>query len=159
MKTIQYISIIILLIGCGRSVPKENWSREKVAQEVTSMLYEYHHAIEKDGLTAEFQFLDQSADFFWVPPGYTSKLSYDSVHKILVKNNQAISSIAFKWETLEVFPLSNDIATYTGIVKGRMKDTSGLITKTAIIESGTLIRRTDGWKLLSGQSALLNGGE
>lgn len=144
------------MTSCGSPPPKENLSKDKVRLEATNMLYEYHNAIENGGLTAEFQFLDHSADFFWVPPGYTSKLSYDSVYNILTANDKALSSIVLQWDTLEVFPLSNEIATFTGRVTGRMKDTAGQISRTAIIESGTLIKRTDGWKLLSGQSALLN---
>jgi len=37
-----------------------------------------------------------------------------------------------------------------------MIDTSGIKSSAIIIESGTVIKRSDGWKLLSGQSAILN---
>jgi hypothetical protein len=36
-----------------------------------------------------------------------------------------------------------------------MTDTSGIINNIKMIESGTLILRKDGWKLLSGQSATM----
>jgi len=36
-----------------------------------------------------------------------------------------------------------------------MIDTSGVKSSVQIIESGTVIKRKDGWKLLSGQSATL----
>ncbi|MDW7690645.1 hypothetical protein R9C00_22195 [Flammeovirgaceae bacterium SG7u.111] len=55
---------------------------------------------------------------------------------------------------LEVFPLTNEIANYSGTVRGRMVDKSGVETNVTIIESGTVIKREDGWKLLSGQSAV-----
>ncbi len=55
-----------------------------------------------------------------------------------------------------MFPLSEKIANYSGIVKGSMIDTSGIKASVLIIESGTVIKRLDGWKLLSGQSAVLN---
>ena len=80
------------------------------------MLKEYHAAIEKDGLTAEFQYLDHSADFFWVPPGYTSALTYDSVRTILTQNAKGFSAITFEWDTLQIFPLSEEIANYSGVV-------------------------------------------
>ena len=155
MKNIQYIIFAVALINCRGPEYNEKWSRTIVKQEATQMLYDYHKAIAKDGLSAEFQYLDHSADFFWVPPGYSSKLNYDSVQKILIENDKSISSIQLEWDTLEVFPLSEEIASYTGIVRSKMKDTTGHSSETAIIESGTLIKRTDGWKLLSGQSAVL----
>lgn len=43
-----------------------------------------------------------------------------------------------------------------GIVKGSMLDTSGIKASILIIESGTVIKRSDGWKLIRGQSAILN---
>lgn len=155
MKSIIYTIIVILLLACEGSVSKKDWSSDKVEQDATKMLYEYHAAIAKDGLTAEFRYLDNSENFFWVPPGYSSKLNYDSVQKILVENALAFTSIDLKWDALEVFPISEEIATYSGIVLGQMTDTSGQISETAIIESGTLIKRKDGWKVLSGQSAVL----
>jgi len=100
--------------------------------------------------------LDQSTDFFWVPPGYKSALSYDSVRQILEINAKSFRAIEFNWDTLQVFPLSDKIANYSGIVKGSMIDTSGIKSSVIIIESGTVIKRSDGWKLLSGQSAILN---
>ena len=112
--------------------------------------------IRQDGLTAEFKYLDQSTDFFWVPPGDKSSLSYDSVRKILESNAKSFQAIEFNWDTLQVFPLSDKIANYSGIVKGSMIDTSGIKSSVLIIESGTVIKRSDGWKLLSGQSAILN---
>ena len=130
--------------------------KEKVTQEVEQMLSNYHDDIAESGLTAEFKYLDQSDDFFWVPPGYNSALSYDSVKTILEKNALTIESISFQWDTLRIFPLSHEIANYTGIVVGQMIDTSDVASRVSIIESGTLIRRKSGWKLLSGQSAILD---
>ncbi len=116
------------------------------------MLNDYHAAIKKDGLIAEFNYLDDSLDFFWVPPGYQSALSYDSVRTILEANAKAFKSTDLSWYTLEVFPQSNSLATYTGIVKGTMTDTANQTTNVSIIESGTLIKRENGWKLLCGQA-------
>lgn len=119
------------------------------------MFNNYHNDIKKDGLTAEFKYLDHSSDFFWVPPGYSSALTYDSVNSILMTNAKLYSEILFEWDTLQIFPLTKEIANYSGIVKGTMTDTSGIETSVLIIESGTVIKRPDGWKLLSGQSAIL----
>lgn len=45
---------------------------------------------------------------------------------------------------------------YSGIVGGKMIDTTGTQSTIKIIESGTLIKHNSGWKLLNGQSAVLN---
>ena len=41
-------------------------------------------------------------------------------------------------------------------MNGQTIDTAGIESNVLIIESGTLIKRGDGWKLLSGQSAILD---
>ena len=122
---------------------------------MSEMFNNYHGDIKKEGLTAEFKYLDQSSDFFWVPPGYNSALDYDSVYIILVNNAKMFSEVIFEWNTLQIFPLTEEIANYSGIVEGSMTDTSGIVNAVLIIESGTVVKRSDGWKLLSGQSAVL----
>lgn len=71
-------------------------------------------------------------------------------------SHKALLSVKMEWDTLQVFPLTNEIANYSGIVDGVMIDTSGIEARMSILESGTLIKREDGWKLLSGQSKILD---
>ena len=156
MKHLWIAAAFLFLISCGQVQDKTNdLNKEKVIQEVKEMFDDYHHDIKAGGLTAEFKYLDPSDDFFWVPPGYRVALSYDSVRTILETNAPQFSKIEFYWESLEIFPLSYEIATYTGVVGGTMTDTTGVDSNVRIIESGTVIKRTDGWKLLCGQSAAL----
>ena len=155
MRFILIVIFLGLCASCKEPQPPKEWSRAKVTDQVVQMLLDYHEAIAEDGLMAEFRFLDDSANFFWVPPGYNTPLDIDSVRTILTQNARGFTAINFEWESLEIFPLSEDIATYTGIVSGSMTDTAGLVIHPRIIESGTLIKRDDGWKLLSGQSANL----
>lgn len=152
-----YLAIITLLLlnSCVQTEKLNASEKELIVAEVREMFNNYHSDIRKSGLTAEFKYLDKSSDFFWVPPGYNSALTYDSVHTILVNNAKLFREILFEWDTLKIFPLTNEIANYSGIVKGSMTDTSGIVTSVLIIESGTVVRRSDGWKLLSGQSAVL----
>jgi hypothetical protein len=147
--------MIALLCSCSKASTTEPVSSDSVAVEVERMLHKYHEAMKTGGLLAEFNFLDNSPDFFWVPPGYESTLTYDSVRTILEKNARAIASIQLEWETLRIFPLSNRIANYSGIVRSVSTDTSGAVHSVRMIESGTTIKREDGWKLLNGQSAIL----
>ena len=148
-------SILYSLSACQPSNDSKEFNNEKVIHEIKQMFDDYHEDIKRKGLTAEFKYLDQSNNFFWVPPGYESALNYDSVKNILVSNSSKFKHIEFHWDTLQIFPLSKNIANYSGIVDGKMTDTSNTILMVTIIESGTLIKRQDGWKLLNGQSANL----
>lgn len=143
--------IIFLVLGCQKEQSKE-FAKAQIIAEIETMFHNYHLAIKDNGLPAEFDYLDSSEDFFWVPPGYKSAIKYDSIKAILIENNKSIQSISFEFETLEVFPLSEIIANYSGIVKGKMTDTAQVTSSFKIIESGTLIKRSNGWKLLNGQS-------
>ncbi len=149
--------LILTLFNCKHKAEILNQNnKEIIEREIRQMFDNYHNDIKKDGLKAEFKYLDNSSDFFWVPPGYDSALSFDSVKTILLSNSKFIHSIEFSWDTLQVFPLTNTIANYSGIVNGIMIDTSNTKSTFKIIESGTLIKRKDGWKLLNGQSRNLS---
>ena len=152
-----YLAVIILLSlnACVQTEELNANEKQLIIADVKDMFDNYHGDIRIQGLTAEFKYLDQSPDFFWVPPGYNSALTYDSVRSILVTNAKLFSEVIFAWDTLQIFPLTKEIANYSGIVKVSMTATSGEVTLVLIIESGTVIWRSDGWKLLSGQSAVL----
>lgn len=155
LKNFHHSMMLFILIGCQSAKKEKAFDKSVVHQEIKSMLNSYHDAMRTGGLTAEFDYLDQSKDFFWVSPGYNSTLDYDSVKAILMSSANLVQSINLSWETLQINPLTAEIANYSGIVRGTMTDTSGLKIPMRIIESGSLIKRADGWKLLSGQSANL----
>ena len=156
IRIIYTILFLALLTCCAEPKKLSSNNKENIDNEVRDMFDQYHEAIAKKGLLGEFDYLDDSEDFYWVPPEVTSALNYDSVKTILEANAKGFQKIRFHWDTLIVFPLSKTIANYSGIVKGIMTDTAGVDFPVAIIESGTVIKRDDGWKLLSGQSATLN---
>ncbi len=157
MRKLSYVVLLLFItIACNSSNTSTDFNKDRVTKNVLSMFDSYHYDISKEGLTAEFKYLDASDDFFWVPPGYNSTLSYDSIRHILEKSAKAFQTVIFSWDTIQVFPLTNEIANFTGIVNSHMVDTSGTSLTFKIIESGTLIKRKSGWKLLSGQSAILD---
>lgn len=158
MRNVFYASLVLLAaVSCVQPEQGDKVDAAAVTAEVEAMFEAYHEAVAAKGLTGEFPYLDSTDQFFWVPPGYTSALNIDSVRAILEANAPLFSSVRFHWETLDVYPLANDIASFTGIVHSTMVDTAGLSTEMRIIESGVVIRRKEGWKLLCGQSALLPG--
>ena len=156
MKTIVYFLSVCFLLSCQS--PKEKipaFGKDEVAREVREMLHNYHEDMTNEGLLSEFKYLDNSDEFFWVPPGYLSSINYDSVRIVIEGAVPGLSSVRYSWTTLDIYPLHNDIASFTGIVSGSIVDTAGIQTDVTLIESGTVIRRGDGWKLLNGQSRFL----
>jgi len=156
MKNLVLVSLVLLLLNsCNQIVAINKVEKEKIINDIVKMFDNYHNDIKGGGLTSEFKYLDRSEDFFWVPPGYKSALSYDSIKTILEINARYQKSVEFSWDTLQVFPLSNKIANYSGIVNGVIIDNSGTKSYITIIESGTVIKRMSGWKILNGQSAII----
>ncbi|MCA6075638.1 hypothetical protein [Fulvivirga sedimenti] len=147
------IPAAMLFSFCGS--PRQSFDPALVSGEVMQMLHEYHDAMATGGLMAEFDYLDSSKQFFWIPPGYNSALDYDSVKAILVQNAPAMESMELEWESLMIFPLSEEAANFHGIVHSVSRDTSGNVFDVRMIESGTIVRRPAGWRLLNGQTSLL----
>ena len=87
IKVIRTIVIIIsslyAMSACRQSAELSASEKMAVSEEVRTMLGRYFEDMNKEGLLSEFRYLDNSPDFFWVPPGYTSSISYDSVAVVL----------------------------------------------------------------------------
>lgn len=158
MRSFIYIGSLLTIFSCASPKSSAELDAEKIYKEIQLMFDNYHKDVAAGGLKAEFKYLDSTANFYWVPPGYNMPLSYDSVKQILIENDKALAKLTLHWDTLRIMPLTNDLVNYTGIVKGQMKDTSGATYQLAIIESGIVTRRANGWKLLCGQSANIENG-
>lgn len=154
---ILLLVLTIFLTNSCRDVTNELSGSDKqlIQKEIVKMLDDYYSDISKEGLMAEFRYLDNSEDFFWAPPGYHTAISYDSVKTILESRSKMNLQYDFFWDALQVYPISTDIATYSGVVKGFITDSADSQSPVHMIESGTLIKRSTGWKLLSGQSSTI----
>lgn len=120
------------------------------------MLTDYFDATRQNGITAGFSFLDTSDQFFWVPPGYASAISYDSVISVLTQTAPTVRSVSNEWRELDIHVLDRDIASFTGRIRSRMTSTEGATTLTQMLETGIAIKRRDGWKLLCGQTRVVD---
>lgn len=154
-NTFRLVMIVLLAAACSQSETLTDTDRIKIVSEATGMLENYYRDIRQEGLKAEFKYLDNSPDFFWVPPGYTRAISYDSVATILRANASLLKSVDNSFDTLSVIPLSKQLATYSGRLRSVVTDTSGLTSTHRLVETGTLIKRKDGWKLLNGQTSII----
>jgi hypothetical protein len=151
-----FLFLLLTAVSCRQASPPLSTEEAKdIERTVRQTLADYNTAVKKEGLMAEFRFLDSSSSFFWVPPGFTTSLGYDSIHSIIQKNASLFASVDNTWQSLKIIPLSKELANYTGRIRSVMKDTSGKINAFTLVETGLVIRRVDGWKLLSGQTAVV----
>lgn len=155
MRRILPAVIILIFYSCRSPQSLTPAEKQQVTDNVRQSLTNYHKAVEREGLNGEFRYLDSSADFFWVPPRSVSALSYDSVARFLRQNAAAYRKISIAWDTLRIIPLTKELAVYTGRVRSVFTDTSGNINISFLLETGTMIKREDGWKLLNGQTAMI----
>jgi hypothetical protein len=157
LKSIIVIVFSIAFASCKQDDSSLTPSEKKtIIENTTRVLDNYYADIGREGLKAELRYLDSSNDFFWVPPGYTTSISYDSVVTILTQNAPAFQSVINSWDTLRIIPINRDLATYTGRLHSTMTDTAGKVSQYNLVETGILVRRKEGWKLLSGQTSIVN---
>jgi hypothetical protein len=156
-RRLLYIITVFLISGCGENNQSTFTKEEKqaVTDSVRKTLHNYYADINSSGLHAEFAYLDSSDDFFWVPPGYTSAIEYDSVAALIRHTAPAFRQVNNTWDSLRITPLSTEFASYYGKLHSIMTDTAGKMEDFFLIETGLLIKRKDGWKLFQGQTAIL----
>jgi hypothetical protein len=162
MKNLLIISALCLFSSCNDTnycLEEESLDendRILIKRESKQMLKDYFASVKTKGLLGEFPYLDSSADFYWVPPGFEHPISYDSVATILRSRASSFKEIDNSFDTLTVFPLTNNLASYTGRINSICTDTSGTTRVYKLMETGMLVRRENAWKLLSGQTSLIS---
>ena len=90
-----------------------------------------------------------------IDQGFNSMLGYDSVVTILKQNAPDIAEIENSFETLKIFPLTAELASYTAKIRSNITDRSGTKIVSSLLETGLVIKREEGWKLLQGQTSVL----
>jgi hypothetical protein len=150
-------SLILLALFCCNDPARltEN-EKLKISDEVRETLKRCNDDIRQNGLSSELKYLDTSEHFFWVPPGYSSAISRDSVITAMKHNASLFKSIDQPFDTITIFPLTRDMVCYTGRIHSTMTDTSGKVFESWLWETALMIRRVDGWKLLSGQTSMIS---
>lgn len=148
--------LLSVAVSCGGPDQGLTQSDKKmISDSIRQTLNNYFADVKKEGLSAELKYLDSSSDFFWVPPGYKSPISYDSVATILKRYTPLYASTDNSWETLMINPLADNLASYSGRIHSVTSDTSGKIANFTLVETGLVIKRQTGWKLLNGQTSVI----
>ncbi len=155
MIKLVYIFCFVAVLSCRpESAPLSADQQASVVREIEEFFQRYFDAIASDGLMAEADYLDQSEDFFWVPPGYHSSISYDSVMNVLRVSAPQFTSVKNSFDNLRITVFNEKLASYTGTLQSIMTDTSENVKSIQLIETGVVIKREDGWKLLNGQTCV-----
>lgn len=153
MQSFCTLLVCLLILSCNQS--DHSSGNDKVRNEIKTTFDNYYSDIRKEGLTAELKYLDSSAQFFWVPPGYLNYAGYDSIAAAIKKNSGALKSVDNRYDSLLIIPLTNSYAQFVVRTISTTVDATGDTSKTAFIESGVMVKRKDGWKFLSGQTSIL----
>lgn len=155
VRFVLSLSGLVLASCAGPQTAPLPAGRQNVPAGVRAMLTAYCDAIREKGLLAEFAFLDSSAGFYWVPPGYTSPIGFDSVAAAIRRNAATLRSVDNRFDTLVVTALSNSLATYSGRLTSTFTDVAGNSSTVRLVETGVVTRRTTGWKLLCGHTSII----
>jgi hypothetical protein len=156
MKRFFALTLILIMAACTSPDAFPDAEKANIIQEVKQTLENYCKDIGSSGLKAEFRYLDSSADFFWVPPGYSGAISYDSVATVIRRNAPKYRSVNNSFTSLRIIPLTSRLATYTGTLSSAMTDSLNKVTVFSLVETGVMIKRKEGWKLLHGQTAVVD---
>ena len=70
-------------------------------------------------------------------------------------NGAGFREVSNSLERLRVIPLAPDLVAYTTKVSSVRTDTAEVVTSLHLIETGVVIKRAEGWKLLNGQTSLV----
>lgn len=154
----RYWLVLFLLAFAAscRQVPPYEASQIDVIDTVHKTLDQYFANIEKDGINAEFNYLDASPNFFWVPPGAKQPLAYDTIVSMMKTNAARIRKMENRWDSLKIVPLNNDLASYAGRFHSIITDSGGRQSIQYFMETGIVIHRENGWKILNGQTTVLS---
>ena len=155
-NTIYVLTIISIfsLTSCNTKPPKEV-DTALIEKEVKQMFMAYDDSVRKNGINGEFYFLDNSDAFYWVPPGYKYALHYDSIANILHKNAPQFKYIDNSWDKLQIMGLSDKYASFNGVVNSYVITTENDTIVTKLSETGIVVKRGNDWKLLSGQTVII----
>src|SRR5690349_13934007 len=111
MKSWSFLLISFLVLSCG-GPDTSTGNKDTVRNEIKSTIDNYYNDIRKQGLLAEFNYLDSSGQFFWVPPGYLNYAGYDSIAAAIRRNAASLKLVDNRYDSLLIIPLTTEYAQF-----------------------------------------------
>lgn len=156
MKQLFFSLILIFsLFSCQKSDELTPETKSKIISIVEARLNASNRAVKLNGLTAKLDYLDNSEDFFWTPPGYSQALNYSQFSEATISNADNYTKITYLYDSLKIIPLTRNIVVYSGTIRSTMIDKLGNRTAFSLVETGTMIKRKKKWMFLNGQTSLI----
>jgi hypothetical protein len=153
---ITILFAVLVVVGCKPALQGLSMSeRISISDSIRVTLENYVTDIGREGYLAEFRYLDSSENFYWVPPGRRSAISYDSVARILRAAAPLFQKVSIRWDSLAIHPLTPTLGSYSGKLHSLVVGQKGDTTEMDLLETGIVIRRKSGWKLLSGHTSVV----
>jgi hypothetical protein len=157
---VRYIITILftafVMVACKPALQGLSMSeRIAISDSIRVTLQNYVADIGREGYLAEFRYLDSSENFYWVPPGRRSAISYDSVARILRAAAPLYQKVSIRWDSLAIHPLTAALGSYSGKLHSLVVSQKGDTAEFDLVETGIVIRRKSGWKLLSGHTSVV----
>lgn len=146
----------IVATGCKDATDLSEPERKHVISDVKEMLYQCNADVKAKGLHSEFDYIDNSPGFFWVPPGAAGPQPFDTIISMVGRNAARLKQVNNTFDTLIVIPITMRLAQYSARIHSIATDTAGAQTTTSLVETGLVVKRKNGWKLLSGQTSVCN---
>jgi hypothetical protein len=153
--TLCLVFSTFLFAGCISNSEISQAEKKQIEEEAKQMLDNYFTDVHNKGMMAEFKYLDSTAEFFWMPPGYSSMIPYDSIARIIRQNATKFRSVNNTWDTLYVSAIDRHIVMYAGRINSVITDTTNKESRFKLLENGLIVKRKDGWKLLNGHTSML----
>ena len=154
MKNVLFLATFFVAVSCKQNDNKAI-NTDDSRNEVKLTIDNYYNDLRKEGLVAEFKYLDSSNQFFWVPPGFMNYAGYDVIAAAIRRNAGSLKKVDNRYDSLLIIPLTNEYAQFVMRTISTSIRADGDTIKSAFIESGVVVKRKDGWKFLSGQTTLL----
>jgi hypothetical protein len=154
-RTSLVFATLVFIGSCSERTNLSTTEYDKIKREIEAALHKNFETIAAEGWIGELKALDDSRQFSWVPPGKYAPINYDSMKSVLQRATMTIEKTELAWIELYVKPISQTLATYSGRYSSRYTMKSGKVAEFTMAESGTVIRKKNGWKLISGQTFLI----
>jgi hypothetical protein len=126
-----------------------------IREEIAQTINDYCLDVKFHGLTAELKYLDSTGEFSWQPPGCLVPISFDSVAAILKQNAPFFKCVINVYDSLKIVPIDKNNAVYSAVVRSLITNTRNQVSRLLMSETGHVIKRNDGWKLLRGETKIL----
>ena len=149
---ICFLAVAVQSVYCQQQATLTQSQRAAIRDSVTQLKYRVWDEVRAKHFEGTLNCFDDSPEFFWVFTPDTTIILHDVFVAMLKGAFQDYRSIDVVWDRIHVEPLTNQYAVYTGKYHVTYIDTSGKVFKAIGVETGIVVHRPTGWKILNGQT-------